>query len=98
MGTELLSAEESKELITLVEAAPGGTRHIDPQHALVLYALKLIAPIGGDKSKGYAPTRAGITLARKMSKQKDQSSQPVHTGRHPYQNTDPYWPFPIRVR
>lgn len=97
MGNELLSADEAQELIRLVEAEPAARPRIDPQHALVLFGLKLIAPIDGDKAKGYAPTRAGILLARKLSRTASSDVRPAAPGPHPHLNTDPYWPFPIRV-
>lgn len=98
MGKELLSPEESLELLNLVNPAPHVAHQIDPQHALVLYALKLIAPIDGDKSKGYAPTKAGLMLASKLHPSPNQPGHMSMAPRHPHQNTDPYWPFPIRIR
>lgn len=98
MGNELLSTDEAQELIRLVEAEPAARPRIDPQHALVLFGLKLIAPIDGDKAKGYAPTRAGSLLARKLSKAATPVVPPAAPGANPHQNTDPHWPFPIRIR
>lgn len=95
----MLSTEESNELIRLVAAEPGTDCRLDPQHALVLYALRLIAPIEGDRAKGYAPTKEGINLALKLAKN-SLPKRPASPGPapDPHRNTDPYWPFPIRIR
>lgn len=98
METELLSQEESQELIRLVNATPGDSQAIDPQHALVLYALKLITPNRGNKAQGYVPTKAGFELARKLNPQPAQGSQSKPGNLSQHWNTDPNWPFPIRVR
>lgn len=95
----ILSADESQELLRLVEAKQGETCALDPAHALVLYALKLVAPIGGNRDNGYIPTKAGLKLAKTLEAAQEQRlppTLPMTTMR--YRNTDPYWPFPVCIR
>lgn len=68
----ILSADESAELLRLVEAKQGETCTLDPAHALVLYALKLVAPIGGNRDNGYMPTKAGLKLAKTLEASQEQ--------------------------
>lgn len=95
----ILSADESNELLRLVMAKQGEHCAIDPGHALVLYALKLVVPIGGNRANGYMPTKAGLKLAKAIEASQEPSHPPALSmtpTRH--RNTDPFWPFPICVR